>query len=451
MVDYSVNSERFTMTSYQVPGYEYILDYIVNVNYATALVIFYVDDIKGAVSTVGPNTALRTIKSMLCDELRIFYNTGNPSLIDSRLLLQVIEKRRNQESLVNALWEEACIKFALMDKLSYPEKTQRLVKEEETNALEDEESWELSRKPQIHGKKLPKKKTNAKLKKKKNNRKYKTLKIKKQVASNEKSFSESSLDDDEDPSLPIIKSTNINQARLYILKLGQFCYDIVLYPLLNALQMIEYTWRQVSEACCTAEGLDALARLGFNQSQVDICISIVRDRVPIAHPSKVGLVEVQDSLAILKTQHPRQGKVFDDLRHSLSASTGWNAVSGSSEGRVVDYEEAQIMAAVLLVGEFCLKDVFEPAASILGLSLESSSLFEIIEQTKANQGDVSLLIHCKRLIKLRNAYAHQGVSSAEAAEALKFIYGDAEPHKKFILEPLLQRASAMRSEGIEFY
>lgn len=437
-IEYVHDHEYITFAPLQ--GFEMLPKYLDHVNMAAIILIFYALDNDEAIAKVGQFAALYTLKSMLNDEMGPFFDTGKITSIASRHLLQVIIKRKDYVGLDPKIVAEAIEQFERLKLL----------------ALNDRQ----------HVVKTPKKKkSRSKLTApKKNPKPRKQSKSKFESRKNPpKRFSRPSSKD-----IVIIGSDNffeslkfeslslIDLLPVYYIQAGQFCFDRVLLPVLGRLNLHKYSWRLVSEMCSTTAGLEALAALGLNQSQVDMCISIVRDRAAYAHPSDFGDVAlVQDDLGVLKRHHPEMKSIFDEIRQKLSVESGWNVVPGclphiTSSAHVGNADHIKALFAALRVGEFCWRKVFEPAAGILGLDVEANSLSEIIEGALAIGMDASDLIMCKSLIKLRNRYAHEAVPADKARQAIKAILGD-DFQKMSILEPVLADINFKESSGVKFY
>ena len=453
MINLTERHEALVTKSFGLPGEEYISHDVRNINHSNALVAYYIEDNHISFNNVEASIALMAIKSILFEDLKNFQLTGNPSTILCRHLLEVIDKRKNTKSVVTHIIEVASRNFERIDILTYQELPQKFIPKE---AIVSEEP--LHSITPVHKRKPKPKKFKNKQKKiverskRKDVRgiKVKTLKKESRIAFEEDKNIDLVFEEPND-----ISATNSNAADITAVKyleVGQACYEFVLYPLLEELNMSYYTWKQLSEACFTPPGFLAMAKLHLTQTQVDVCISIVRDRVSFAHPVGFTANEIQDDLLVLKLQHPDKGDVIDFLRQSLAPETGWNVVAGGTgrSSALNNIEYAAIVSAALRVGQFCRLNIFGQAATSLGLSIEASSMSEIIEAYIMNQSDPKMLYVCQSLIKLRNSYAHRGVSPSEAKEALAYIYGnnDADEMKRFaVLEPVFDHFKEMEGKA----
>ena len=484
----NVMKDDSTAILFSLPGEEYILDKMRNINVSATFVSFYINYHLDSIKTINFKTATRTIKSLFCKDLKNFQETGNPNSIVSRPLLLVLNSHKNSGSAVDFLLQTAAIIYDNIDNLMYQEKRQKFV---EKGAISVEEkpyvSTRYNRKKAAiaqNGQSLKVKKSEKTMKmmaKQKNstpknsnskkefkqpkktiNQKTKTKKVPISLNSDEtkdtrvaqkREIKHDLIDERKDAVISKVSITDksvLENPSSNLRKAGQFCYNHVLYPLLEQLNIQVYTWKLVSETCFTPVGLEALASLHMTQSQVDVCIAIVRDRVPFAHPSNLSADVVADSFASLFRQHPEmRGHIELVQRATLpNSSMDFQSEDGSNSSEDRD----TIDQAALIVGEHCWREVFEHAASSLGLDTETSSIRDIIDQSVANNLDTKLLVACQSLIRLRNAYAHQGVSPADARKALLMIYGEEDEMKRIsVLEPIFDRVEKSRSEGMEFY
>ena len=443
IVETTVANEVNVARSFVIPGEEYILDQIRNINSSAGLVTFYLDDNITFLMQVDVKTAFHLIKTILCDDLRNFQLTGNPLTIVSRFVLKVMYDRKDSESYATRILKDALDNLAIIEK-TLEEKTRKVSKKKIKSNLKSKRITPSKAKP------------NSSPTNKNNQKKQKNLPKKApKPLSNRQSYREEISDDesgDEKFDLSPLKSA-LEDPTLSYLQSGQFCYDTVLNDLLEKLEMTEYTWKQVSEACTTPLGFRALAELGLTLSQVDLCIKIVRDRVPYAHPRDVPATRAQDDLAILKGQHPELSDVIDQLRQQLAVKTGWYVVPGSSTEilKAVPMEEVDIAPVVMRVSEYCWQFIVGPIAADLGLDPDTSSLGEIIHAAKEIGVNADQIFTCRPLIKLRNQYAHQPVSPEVAKVALRSIFGKENAYMMTVLEPILSRAQEKLSEGIKFY
>ena len=434
------SSDTGTISLSKIPGSQHLEDELININFSAGLLGFYIDHNKNLLANLDYSVSLNTVKMILCSDLKNFQKTGNPQTIVSRLILEVIEKRKETEKIMDYIITVSTATFATLDNLSYQEKTQKLIS---NKCLKLEPNY--ARK--FKNEKVIKKKT----KKKKTAKKYPNPPSKSTKKARQDRFKEEDVShSDDDLSEAIIHQSLVVDPAMYFIMLGQGCYDFVLYPLLEELGMTEYTWKQVSEACYSAAGLRALATLNLTLSQVDVCIEAVRRRVPYAHPTEnLDPEHIQDDLLTLSYEYPDLSGSFDRLRKGLSLVSQWNVVPGQSKKlrSKVSFERFKVVAAALRVGEFCWISVFEKAAASLGLNTETSSISQIIAQSTEN---VEMLIDCQTAIGLRNALVHQKVSPSEALEAARLIYADDQSQKLSVLESIFSNR-VNRSEGGEFY
>ena len=443
VVETTVANEVNVARSFVIPGDEYILEQIRNINSSAGLVTFYLDDNITFLMQVDVKTAFHLIKTILCDDLRNFQLTGNPLTIVSRFVLKVMYDRKDSESYATRILKDALEKLEIIEN-NLQEKTRKVSKKKIKINLKSKRIAPSKAKPNFS----PTNKNN-------NQRKQKNLPKKApKPLSNRQSYREEISDElgDENFDLSPLKSA-LEDPTLYYLQSGQFCYDAVLDDLLEKLGMTEYTWKQVSEACSTPLGFRALAELGLTLSQVDLCIRVVRDRVPYAHPRDVPATRAQDDLAIIKGQHPELSDVIDQLRQQLAVKTGWYVVPGSSNEllKAVPMEEVDLAPVVMRVSEYCWQFIVGPIAADLGLDPDTSSLGEIIHAAKEIGVNADPIFTCRPLIKLRNQYAHQPVSPEVAKTALRSIFGKENAYMMTVLEPILSRAQEKLSEGIKFY
>lgn len=445
-------NETSTAGMYEIPGTQYVYYQLININYSTTIVAFCLNDIsQDILSHLDFLTALHTFNMMFCHDLKNFQLTGNPHTIVSRLLLQVIEKRKNTVSVIDYIVKVSSDLISKIDDLSYSEKTQKLIVDDEKASVKaplKKISKAGPKKKQTTKKNVKKKATTKKYTKKISNVSSEKSKPSRKQKSN---YEVSSSDDDMSDAI-VVKSPKLDPSMHYMI-LGQGCYDFALYPLLTELGITYYTWKQVSEACYTSAGLRALATLNLTLSQIDVCIAAVRNRVPFAHPSmeKWNPEEIQDALLVLSYEYPEMSVSFDRLRQGLSSSSTWNVVPGQSAKlrSQVTFERSQIVSASLHVAEYCRVIVFKEAAAIIGLDTETSSISEIIANSTEN---LETLFDCQTAIRLRNQLAHQNVSPSEALEAARFIYAaDDRSLNLSVLESFFNRVQDKRSKGGEFY
>ena len=456
VVDTTLDKESSILKHFKVSGGEYCSEELLYINEAVALLSFYIEDNINSLMALGVESALVILKRMLFDDLKSFQYSGNFLSIVSRQLLSVIFKRINSESYISdVIIDGALQNLEKIDNLTYPEKSHRVSKNPDIIKEKEDSKQSLEFKPKTSAanKKKPKGKLAGKTKNKKTN-KYPNSPSNSRPHRKVERFKEESDDELSTENvfdLVNLKSNFVDPTVNY-LQIGQFCYQNVLYRLLEELGLDEYTWKQVSEACFTPAGFRALAKLDITQSQVDVCIAIVRTRVPFAHPPNVSAAAVQDGLAILKGQHPEMRHVFDELRQFLATESGWNVVPGYSSKMLlaVPVEPVDVLSAVLQAGEFCWNNIVQPAAEGLGTSIEASTLAEIIELAVTNGIDASSLRACKSMIELRNRYAHMPVSAADAKEAIRIIYGE-ESNEMVVLSPILSRSLDNDLKVCEFY
>lgn len=440
-----------------LPGIEYILESMRNINFATTLISYFIDDSHTEeLSKVSFTTAMRTVKTMFYEDLKVFINTGNPSSIVSRLLLRVIEKNKDKEGAIDYIMNRASELYQNIDNLTYPERPQEYIAKEirvqkdSNNVKNFIKKTATSRNKPNKNKKQPKK--NCKTSRNKNKKKEipsnpfqkRSLRVRKRFVDSDESFSDA-----------IKQEAIIIEPSIYYLEIGQFCYDHVLFPLLGKLGLVQYTWKQVSEACFTPTGFEALAALVLTQSQVDVCIAIVRDRVVFAHPLDVTPEKAQDDTIILKQAHPELTAEINTLQQRLFHDSGWKVGSGLSIDTPMSatfIEPSKLTLASMRVAEYCWTAIAEPIAVSFGLDIYSTSMRDLTDHCAIHELDTSLLVACQSLIKLRNTYVHKGVSPFNARRALYKIYGDNDEMQKMsILQPIFDRVQESQNEGMEFY
>ena len=447
VVDATLEDDSSFVHFYEIGGGGFLDKRLPNITYSLSIVSYFIDDRLNMLQNIGISRATSIIDVIMCQDLREFQRTGNPSTIVSRNLLQVLEKRKNTKCNISLIIIEAASqKFEQIDNLTYPEKRQKFVPV--AKAKKALKPAKATVKPTVN-----KKGKDKKFQKQQPIRKKAIVKpLNLRSCSEEESDDVDGASDEDVIDVVKLKSTKIDPSANFLM-IGQFCYENVLYRLLEELAITECTWKELSEACFTQEGFEALAKLNLTQSQVDVCIGIVRNRVPFAHPNDFSEERVQDDLAILKGQHPEMANIFDEFRQMLSSTTGWSVVPGTSTEmlQAVPIKSEEALSALLRVAEFCWKNVVEPMADNFGLDIYTNTLTEIIEHAKLAGGvDVRRLKSCRSIIKLRNRYAHRAVSAKEARQALLAIYGQ-DAVEVSVLEPILARERKIRSKILEFY
>lgn len=91
-----------------------------------------------------------------------------------------------------------------------------------------------------------------------------------------------------------------------------------------------------------------------------------------------------------------------------------------------------LVLAIIRVGQYCLDNIFYPAATALKLDPLRSSMTDIIEMAEKYTGiempggsnlNPKLLSDCRTIYRLRNKYAHRLVTKEEALASKQKVYG----------------------------